>query len=213
MVDGKGMNVAQNGEVLEEVECFKYLGSDVAVDGGIEGDVKFRMNEVGMVCGLMKRVFKYRSLGMSAKRKLYEGLVVCTNCAVWGCNLEYGSSREEEAECNGDEVYEEYVRSNKNGSNEDPNEKVRRRMGVVKELIERAKQGVSQWFGHVERMEEESLVKMITGSDVRGVRPRERPRMGWIDSVKRASGARGRYVEKGRVVVRDKKEWRTIVSV
>ncbi len=30
----KVVNVALNGELLEEVECLKYLGSHVAVDGG-----------------------------------------------------------------------------------------------------------------------------------------------------------------------------------
>ncbi len=46
------------------------------MDGRIEGEVMFRMNEVGKVCGGMKRVFKCRSLGMSAKGRLYEGVVV-----------------------------------------------------------------------------------------------------------------------------------------
>ncbi len=46
------------------------------MDGGIKGEVKFRMNEVGKVCGGMKKVFKCRSLGISAKRRLYEGVVV-----------------------------------------------------------------------------------------------------------------------------------------
>ncbi len=32
---------------------------------------------------------------------------------------------------------------------------------VVKELVERAEQGVLLWFGHVERMEKESLIKKI----------------------------------------------------
>ncbi len=54
--DGRRMNVTLDGEVLEEVECFKYLGAHVAVDGGIEGEVKFRMNEIGKVCGGMKSV-------------------------------------------------------------------------------------------------------------------------------------------------------------
>ncbi len=40
--------------MLEEAECFKYLGSHVAVDGGIEGEVKFKMNEIGKVFGRMK---------------------------------------------------------------------------------------------------------------------------------------------------------------
>ncbi len=39
------------------------------------------------------------------------------------------------------------------------NEEVRRRTGVVKDLAEQAEQGVLRWFGHVERMEEERLVK------------------------------------------------------
>ena len=34
-----------NGEPLEEVDCFKYPGSQVAADGGCERDVVHRMNE------------------------------------------------------------------------------------------------------------------------------------------------------------------------
>ncbi len=60
-------------------------------------------------------------------------------------------------------------------------------------------------------MEEERLVK-VTRSVVRGVRPRGRPRMGWLDSVKRALGARGMSVEQGRVLVHDRNEWRAIVN-
>ena len=55
-------------------------------------------------------------------------------------------------------------------------------------------------------------MKKITRSDVRGVRLRGRPRMGWIDSVKRVVDARGMSVEQGRVVVRDRNEWRAVVN-
>ncbi len=64
----------------------------------------------------------------------------------------------------------------------------------------------------MERMEEERLVKKITKSDLRGVRLRGRPRMGWLDSVKRALGARRMSVEQGRVLVRDRNEWGVIVN-
>ncbi len=37
-------------------------------------------------------------------------------------------------------------------------------------------------------------------------------RMGRLYSVKRALGARGMSVEQGRVVVRDRNEWRAIVN-
>uniref|UniRef100_A0A3P9JM39 ribonuclease H n=1 Tax=Oryzias latipes TaxID=8090 RepID=A0A3P9JM39_ORYLA len=45
------LNVALNGELLEEVECFQYLGSCVCVDGGIAGEVECRMNEVRKIWG------------------------------------------------------------------------------------------------------------------------------------------------------------------
>ena len=44
-----------NGRPLEEVDCFKYLGSQVAGDGGFERDVVHRINEL------------YRTLGIAEK--------------------------------------------------------------------------------------------------------------------------------------------------
>ena len=43
--NGDRMHVILNGEPLQEVDCFKYLGSQVAADGGCERDVVHRMNE------------------------------------------------------------------------------------------------------------------------------------------------------------------------
>ena len=39
------MHVILNGEPLEEGDCFKCLGPQVAADGGCERDVILRMNE------------------------------------------------------------------------------------------------------------------------------------------------------------------------
>ena len=43
--NGDRMHVILNGESLEEVDCFKYLWSQVAADGGCEMDVVHIMNE------------------------------------------------------------------------------------------------------------------------------------------------------------------------
>ena len=43
-----------------------------------------------------------------------------------------------------------------------------------------------RWFGHMERMEEDQLVKGIVESDVRSVRLKGRPKTGWMDGVQRA---------------------------
>ena len=40
------MNVILNGEPLEEVDCFKSLGSQVAADGECERDVVYWMRGI-----------------------------------------------------------------------------------------------------------------------------------------------------------------------
>ena len=60
-----------NGYSLEEVDCFKYLGSQVAADGGCERDVVHRMNEGYRVWGALKSVLSYRGLRIKAKKCLY----------------------------------------------------------------------------------------------------------------------------------------------
>ena len=79
------MNVALKGELLEEEEeeYLKYLRSKTTVHGGIETEVKSRINDVGKVLGLMKKVFSCRSIVMNVKRRLYERVAVPTgNMAV-----------------------------------------------------------------------------------------------------------------------------------
>ena len=81
------MYVILNGEPLEEVDCFKYLGSKVAADGGCERDVVRRMNEGCRPWGAMKSVLSDRELGIKAKKCLYEIVIVPTalyRAEAWG---------------------------------------------------------------------------------------------------------------------------------
>ena len=43
--DGARLNVMLNGEALEEVDQFKYLGSVIAANGGVEADVCNRVKQ------------------------------------------------------------------------------------------------------------------------------------------------------------------------
>ena len=81
------MHVRLNGEPLQELDCFKYLGSQVAADGGCERNVVHRMNEGYRSWGALKRVLTNRGLGMNAKNCLYEGVIVPTElygAEAWG---------------------------------------------------------------------------------------------------------------------------------
>ena len=86
--DWDPMHVILNGEPLEEVDCFKYLGSQVAANGGCERDVVHRMNEGCRAWGALKSVLSNRGLGIKAKKCLYEGVIVPT--AVYGAEARHG---------------------------------------------------------------------------------------------------------------------------
>ena len=64
------MHLILNGKPLEEVCCFKYLGSQVAADGGCDRDVVHRMNEGYRVWGVLESVLSNRGLGIKAKKCL-----------------------------------------------------------------------------------------------------------------------------------------------
>ena len=66
------MHVILNGEPLEEVDCLKYLGSQVAADGGCERDVVHTMNEGYRAWGALKSELSNRGLGIEAKKFQYE---------------------------------------------------------------------------------------------------------------------------------------------
>ena len=68
--NGGRMHVILNGKPLEEVDCFKYLGSQVAADGGCEKNVVHRMNEGYRAWGALKSVLNNRGLGTKAKKYL-----------------------------------------------------------------------------------------------------------------------------------------------
>ena len=61
------MHVILNGEPLDEADGFKYLGSQVAADGGCESNVVHRMNEGYRAWGVLKSVLSNRGLGIKDK--------------------------------------------------------------------------------------------------------------------------------------------------
>ena len=94
--DGNGdrMHVILNGKPSEEVDCLKYLWSQVAPNGGCERDVVHRINEGYKAWGALKSVLSNLGLGIKAKKCLYEGEIVPT--ALYGaeaCGMRSAAGR------------------------------------------------------------------------------------------------------------------------
>ena len=88
--NGSRKQVMLNGEPLEVGDCFKYLRSEVAADGGCEMDLVHRMNQGYKTRGALESVRSNRGLGIKAKKCLYEGVIVPTalyGAEAWGMRI------------------------------------------------------------------------------------------------------------------------------
>ena len=86
------------------------------------------------------------------------------------------------------------------------NEVVRTRTGVRRELAARVDMNVLRWFGHVERMDIERLLKKVMNAKVNERSARGRPRFGWMDGVERGLNDRGMDVREASELARDRNE-------
>ena len=72
---------------------------------------------------------------------------------------------------------------------------------------------VLRWFGHVERMDDERLLKKVLDARVDGRGARGRPRLGWMDGVRKALDDRSLNLGEAKERARNRSEWRVIVNV
>ena len=78
------------------MDYFKYLGSQVAADGGCERDVVHRMNKGYRTKVALKSVLSNRGSGIKAKKCLCEGVILPT--ALYGaeaCGMRSAERRKE----------------------------------------------------------------------------------------------------------------------
>ena len=67
------MNIMMDGQVLEEVEDFKYLGS-LAMAVGAE--VQQRVFESSKVLGAVRSILKGRTMSFGEKKTLYQQVII-----------------------------------------------------------------------------------------------------------------------------------------
>jgi len=203
------LNIMLNGERMEVVNSFKYLGSYFSSDGGVKEDVSMRVGEGMKTFGAMKKMWKSRSLSVDLKRELYERIVVPTvmyGSESWGMKVEErGKLDVAEMKC---------LRSMCGVTRMDRvrNEVVRERVGVPEKLSGRVDRKVLKWFGHVERMGSDRMTKRVYVSEVEGERGRGRPPFRWRDGVRRACAEREIGLEAAREVCLDRDAWRSLTD-
>ena len=85
-----GISVFLNGELVEEVQCFKYLGSRVDKTILVQLEVTSIVKGECKVLGALKDVMNYKTLGKGSKERVELG-GSCPNWAIRGWNVGAGA--------------------------------------------------------------------------------------------------------------------------
>jgi hypothetical protein len=137
-----------------------------------------RVTEARKTAGVLKGVWKGRTLSMEAKMGMYNGIVVPTGM--------YGSEvwiSDENTRHRMNVMEMACLRSMCGVTRMERlrNVEIRRRCGNTRSMGDKTDQSVLRWYGHMERMENKRLGKKIYVSDVARVRKRGRPRKRWSE--------------------------------
>ena len=205
--DESEMNVILDDKRMEEVQKYRYLGTDVANDGRMHEEISHRITEARKAAGALGSLWKRRNICREAKVGMFEGIVepsLMYGSEVWVLN----KSERKKIEA----VEMNCLRSICGVRRIDRvrNEEVRRMCGKERSVGMKIDQSVLRWFGHVERMNEERMVRRVYESSVNGTRRRGRPRKCWMDGVVNVLNERGLNIETARQCVNERSEWRSV---
>ena len=176
------VNITMNGESLQEVTSFKYLGATLSKDGTCTAEIRIRIATATAAMARLSRIWK-SNINFHVKFKLYKALVV--SIFLYGCEA-WTLQKETERRIQAFETkclrkllgisYREHK------TNDYVLTTVRNLVGPQQPLLATVKRRKLAWFGHLTR--HNSLSKTILQGTVEGGRRRGRQRTSWMENVK-----------------------------
>ena len=204
---GINTEIKINGQKLETVTSFKYLGS-VITDEGSKPEILSKIAQTTAALTRLKPVWNDRSISLSSKIQLMRSLVTSSflyACESWTLTAELQRRIQAmETRC-----YHKIlcILYKDNVTNEKVRAKIQQAIGPHEDLLTTVKRRKLQWYGHVSRSS--GLAKTISQGTVKGGRRQGRQRKRWEDNIREWTGLE--FVKSQRAVENSEK-WRKLVA-
>jgi hypothetical protein len=193
------------GETIERVDDFKYLGSQISSYGNQDMDVEARLQKATTAFKRLYRgIWKRRDITLKTKFRVYRALI--EPIALYGAEswtLTAGVKNKLDVFDN------ECVRTilgikwNDRINNEELRERSKQ-----EPLSEKAASRIIRWAGHVWRMDDSRIARRIERWQPTGKRSRGKQKQRWKDAAigeVRLRGAKGRNIEE---LAQDRSSWK-----
>ena len=187
MVMGNNINscITVQGNKLDQVDTFLYLGSLITAEGDCEKEIRARLAKGRSIGTSLRQIWRSHGITTSTKLRLLNALV--WPVATYGCESWTIKKREEER-INAFEMkcLRQVLRVSWTAKK--TNEWVLKEAGVERHLLKAVKQRKLSYFGHVMRKTGDCLEKEMIQGTMPGTRRRGRPRTAWMDNIRKWTG-------------------------
>ena len=178
--DDEDSDVVMEGEALNGVEKFKYLGSTVASDGNLDAEITHRVQAGWGNWRKMSGVLCDRKISVKVKGRVHKTVVrpaMLHGAETWPVK------KVQEKKLDVAEMKMLRWMCGVTKMDRITNERIRGTTKVV-EMSKKVQERRLQWYGHVMRREETHVVRRVFEMEVPGRRGRGRPKRRWMDGIK-----------------------------
>ena len=175
-----------NGDKLDEVNSFKYLGA-VVLDQGSKPEVLSRIAQTTAALARLKTIWNDKHISLRSKIRLIRSLVISVllhACEAWTLTTDILKNLQA-TEIRGFRKllgisYRDHI------TNDAVRDRIRQAIGPYDDMLTTVKKRKLKWFGHVSRSS--GLAKTILQGTVKGGRRSGRLKRGWENNISEWSG-------------------------
>ena len=196
-----------NGQALDTVSNFKYLGAIVS-DEGSKQEVLARIGQTTAALAKLKPIWKDKNISLASKVRLLRSLVMSTllyACETWTLTAELQKRIQSmEMRCYRRLMGISYTQ---HVTNEEVRQKISQAIGPHDDLLSIVIKRKLRWYGHITRSS--GLAKTILQGTVQGGRRRGKQRKRWEDNIREWTHLK---LSETMRAAEDREGWRELVS-
>lgn len=205
----QGQLQLNNGNSVEVVEHFKYLGSTCCRNGSVDKEVNVRIARAAEVFKTLEVLWKDHSISLATKMGVYSTSVLSAllySSETWALT----KTNEKRLDSFDQRCLRKIMRVN--WTMKVTNEEIRRKAGrpALSQVIKNHR---LRWLGHVLRMSESRIPKqLLKWRPTHGKRRRGRPRLRWEDIIMKDIQEWDLDMKSAEVTAQDRSSWMRLVT-
>ena len=199
-------NISIGNESIKQVDKFKYLGSMLTEDGRSENEIRQRIGIAKNAFGKMKNMVTNRHVRIETRIRVIKAYIWATllyGCETWTIN------KDMERKLEAFEVWCWRRMMRVSWTERRTNDSIFEEIGRERELLRTIRKRQMRFLGHV--MRREQLENLSLTGRISGERGRGRPRMKYLDGLRRTIGG-GLRTGQMLQMTRNRDVWKSMVA-